>query len=69
MRAVETGIENASYVEIKSGLFEGESILRVESDDSSTTGMPFGMGGDMGSMMGGGNMGGGNRPEGGPGAN
>jgi HlyD family secretion protein len=69
VRAVETGIENASYVEIKSGLSEGESILRVESGDSSTTGMPFGMGGDMGSMIGGGNMGGGNRPAGGLGAN
>lgn len=66
VRAVETGIEDASNVEIKSGLSEGEQILQGESDDSSSSEFPFGMGGGMGSMMGGGNMpGGGERPSGG----
>ena len=66
VRAVETGIEDASYVEIKSGLSEGEQVLQGESDDSESGGFPF----DMGSMMGGGipgggMPGGGERPSGG----
>lgn len=70
VRAVETGIEDASNVEIKSGLSEGEQILQGESDDSDSSEFPFGMGGGMGSMMGGGSMpGGGERPSGGFGGN
>ena len=65
VRAVETGIEDASYVEIKTGLSEGEQVLQGESDDSEAGQFPFGMGGDMGSMMGGGMPGGGERPNGG----
>ncbi len=35
IRAVETGLQNAFYVEIKSGLSEGEGVLLTESDSSS----------------------------------
>ena len=68
VRAVETGIEDASNVEIKSGLSEGEQILKGESDDSDSGEFTFGMGG-MGSMMGGSMPGGGGRPSGGFGGN
>lgn len=65
VRAVETGIEDASYIEIRSGLSEGEQILQGESDDSESSEFPF-MGGGISSMMGGGSMpGGGERPNGG----
>ena len=77
VRAVETGIENAYYIEIKSGLSEGESVLQPASDDdSSEYGFPMNMGA-MGPMNGeGGNFpGGGDRQmpnggfAGGPGRN
>lgn len=77
VRAVETGIENAYYIEIKSGLSEGESVLQPASDDdSSEYGFPVNMGA-MGPMNGeGGNFpGGGDRQmpsggfAGGPGRN
>lgn len=69
-KEVETGISNDSYIEIKSGLEEGDTVLVKNSEDSSTdrSGMPGGMGGsgDMGGMPGGGGNGsGGNRPDGG----
>ncbi len=66
VRAVETGIEDASYIEVKSGLSEGENVLHIESDDSDSREFMFNMGG-MGSVVVGGNMpsGGGERPSGG----
>ena len=55
---VETGISNANYIEIKSGLQEGDEVYVSES--SSTNTMNFGgMGGMGGPPMGG--MGGGQR--------
>ena len=63
---VETGISDDSYIEITSGLQEGDTVacLRTASDSSGfmMSGMP---GGDMGGGMPGG--GGGGMPSGGPG--
>ncbi|MCD8037077.1 MAG: efflux RND transporter periplasmic adaptor subunit [Clostridiales bacterium] len=58
--SVETGISNDSYVEIKSGLEEGDEIAYIYSSSSDSTDMMM-MGGGMagGGMGGGGNMGGG----------
>lgn len=77
VRAVETGIENAYYVEIKSGLSEGEKIIKQTSDSSDSESGFFmnGMGAMGGGQMGGppsgggGAMGGGQRPDGGFGRN
>lgn len=44
VRAVETGIENAYYIEIKSGLAEGDKVLSQSTDSESS---------DRGFMMGG----------------
>ncbi len=57
IRAVETGIENAYYIEIKSGLAEGEKVISQSTDSESSQGnfMMGGMGpltGDMGGQMG-----------------
>lgn len=63
---VETGLTNDSYVEIKSGLSEGDTVYVAKSSISSTNsfmGGP-GMGGPGGGMGGppsGGGNGGGNR--------
>lgn len=57
---VETGLTNDSYVEIKSGLSEGDTVYVAESSTSSSTSMMMPAGG-----MGGGPGGGG--PGGGPG--
>ncbi len=66
MVEVATGLSNSSYVEITSGLSEGDTVYYAASDDDSSFG---GMGGDMGSFGGmGGDMGrdnsGGNMPDG-----
>lgn len=61
--SVETGISNDSYIEITSGLSEGDTVEVVSSDDeteSSTSGF-----GDMSGGMGGGTSGGGEMPSGG----
>lgn len=52
---VTTGVSNDEYVEILSGVSEGDSVLitRDTSDSSSSSGMPGGMGGGMGGMGGG----------------
>ncbi len=60
---VTTGLSNSSYVEISSGLSEGDVVYYVESEDDSFPGfggMGGGMpGGDFGGGMGGGMPGGG----------
>lgn len=67
--AVETGLTNDSYVEIKSGLSEGEVVYVAESTSSNTSTMMMMPGGDMGggSRGGMGGNGGGNRQGGGMG--
>ncbi|MDD5018281.1 MAG: HlyD family efflux transporter periplasmic adaptor subunit [Eubacteriales bacterium] len=68
--AVETGIENAYYIEIKSGLTEGESVIQLTSDSSTSADferMDMGVITDMGGMTGnvpsgGGSMSGGSAP-------
>lgn len=45
VRAVETGIEDAYYVEIKSGLAEGEKVIKQSSDSNSSSNQGFFMGG------------------------
>ena len=64
VRAVETGIESAYYIQITSGLSEGEYVLAQESESSSEGGFFMqGMGGMTGSMPG--NIqGGGQMPQG-----
>ena len=72
VRAVETGIESSYYIQIISGLSEGEQVIAQESSDSSSQQgfMMQGMGNMTGSMTvpGGSNSGqmpqGGNRPGG-----
>lgn len=67
---VETGLISDDYVEIKSGLAEGDEVYVAESSVSSTTGMMGGMpGGGMGEMgaPGGGMPGGGGNNRGGAG--
>lgn len=70
---VETGITNDSYVEIISGLEEGDEIyVSKSSTGTSSFMMPGGMGGMPGGMNGapgGGGQGGGNRGGGGRGGN
>lgn len=59
-----TGISNGSYIEIKSGLKEGDTVMVTVSEDSSSSqwgGFPGGGGPDMGNMPGGGPQGGGDR--------
>lgn len=51
VRAVQTGIENAYYIEIKSGLSQGESVLQPSDSDDSSSRRGFMMGG-MGEMTG-----------------
>ena len=48
VRAVETGIEDAYYVEIKSGLSEGDSVLQPAASNDDSSGFKFNM--DMGAM-------------------
>ena len=66
MTEVTTGLSNAEYIEVNSGLSEGDTVYYTEAEDdnSGPGGMNFG-GGMPGSMMPGGNMPGGNRPGGG----
>ena len=66
---VETGLSNDTYIEIKSGLSEGQTVLLPDSTATQATtqqgmmggGMPGGMGGGMPGGMGGGMPGGGMR--------
>ena len=66
MREVTAGISNSEYVEILSGLSEGETVWYVESEDNPFAGFGYGSpggfsGGNMsGGMPSGGNFGGGN---------
>ena len=46
--AVETGVSSSSFVEIKSGLSEGDNVLVRESDSSSSGWSSFGPGGSGG---------------------
>ena len=62
MVEVTTGISNSSYVEITSGLKEGDTVYYVETEDSFFSSM---MGNWGGSDMGGGDFGGGGMPSGG----
>lgn len=66
---VETGISDDSYVQILSGLQEGDTVAYItrttESGSMMMGGMPGAMGGDMPSGMGGGAPGGGGMPSGG----
>lgn len=65
VRVVQTGIESAYYMQITSGLSEGESVLAQESDSSSEGGFfTQGMGGITGDMPGN-FQGGGQMPQGG----
>ena len=61
---VETGLTNDDYVEIVSGLFEGEEVYVSESSKSTDAFMMGGPGGGMGGGPGGGP---GGNPGGGPG--
>lgn len=65
---VETGISNDSFIEIKSGVNEGDAVVVTVSEDSSSGAwtMPGGMGGFSGMPDGAGGpgSGGGNRPGG-----
>ena len=56
---VTTGLSNSSYVEISSGLSEGDVVYYVESEDDSFPGF-----GGMGGGMPGGDFGGGGMPGG-----
>ncbi|MGN0243980.1 MAG: efflux RND transporter periplasmic adaptor subunit [Lachnospiraceae bacterium] len=64
---VEVGIDDGSYIEIKSGLEEGQTVYVQTSDSSSNNMMMggFGMNGMPGGMSGGPGGMGGNRPGGG----
>lgn len=53
VRAVQTGIQNASYIEIKSGLTEGEKILAQTTNSNSDTQRNFMMGAFGADMPGG----------------
>ena len=66
---VETGLSNDSYVEIISGLSEGDTVYVAQSSSSGDSAMMpgGGMGGDMGGDMGGGPQGGGPQGGGSPG--
>jgi len=60
---IKTGMETEDYIEVTSGVTEGQTIL-VQLASSSSSTQSKGMGGDMGGMGGaqGGNMGGGTPP-------
>lgn len=70
MTEVTTGLSNTNYIEILSGLSEGDTIYYTETEDENASGfggMPGGgmPGGDMpGGMSGGGSSGGSNMPGG-----
>ncbi len=51
VRAIQTGIENAYYIEVKSGLSEGEMVLQTAEADDNSDSFGFMMGG-MGEMPG-----------------
>ena len=53
VRAVQTGIQNASYIEIKSGLTEGEKILAQTTSSNDNSQRNFMMGAFGGDMPGG----------------
>ena len=67
------GLSNSNYVEIKSGLSEGDVVYYTESQTFDFGGIVFGgmpggdFGGDMPDMSGGGMPSGGGAPSGGPG--
>ncbi len=61
IRQVEIGISDGTYIEIVSGLSEGETVVYIPSTSSSTTGFNMNMGMMMGGGMPGGGMQGGNR--------
>ena len=71
MREVTAGISNSEYVEILSGLSEGETVWYVESEDNPFASFGYGppagfSGGNMqGGMPSGGSFGGGTMPSGG----
>lgn len=65
MKEVTIGISNANYVEIKSGLSEGDVIYYTEQEDTFASFMPTGMGGGGNMSFGGGMPGGGGMPSGG----
>ena len=58
---VETGLTNDSYVEIKSGLSEGDTVYVAKSSTGSTNSFMGGPGGGMGGPPSGGGNDGGNR--------
>ena len=58
---VETGLTSDTFVEIKSGLSEGDVVYVAESSKNSSSVMMMMDGGMGGPPGGGGNMGGGNR--------
>ena len=60
---VESGISNSNYVEIISGLKEGDTVYYTETESSAMASMGFGGGMDMGGMAGG-DFGGGGMPSG-----
>ena len=67
---VTIGMQNDDYVEITSGLNEGDTVYYTEADSGGFGDfmvMPGGMSGGMSGGMNGGNMGGGGRPSGGMG--
>lgn len=67
---VTIGMQNDDYVEITSGLNEGDTVYYTEADSGGFGDfmvMPGGMSGGMSGGMPSGNMGGGGRPSGGPG--
>lgn len=66
---VETGLMNEEYVEILSGLSEGDEIYVAESTNNTSFSMPGMNGGGMGGGMNGGGMGGGMNGGGGGGYN
>lgn len=61
---VETGINDTEYIEIKSGLADGDMVRALDTE-SSSAGASFGTMGQMGSMSGMGGMPGGGMPGGG----
>ena len=63
---VETGVSDDSYIEITSGLQEGDTVAYLRAASSGSDMMMGGMPGDMGGMGGGMPGGGGGMPSGGP---
>ncbi|MGN1093188.1 MAG: efflux transporter periplasmic adaptor subunit, partial [Monoglobaceae bacterium] len=64
---VEVGISNGQFIEVKSGLNEGDTVYSARTSSDSQSMMPGMMGGGMpgGGMPGGGMPGGGGMPSGG----